>query len=829
MLGQAVSASSGYRGEEKRMTYSTPLQAAEALKRGGFSFVPLKIDGSKEPSIKWKPFQERKPTDQEMTGWYGNGATRGIAALQGKISGNAETIDFDLAELYDLFSEELAKRAPGLGSKLLVAKTPRPGYQVTYRCSIIGRNRALAFGERPARPDDDPKSVYENDAGDFVVKFATIETRGEGGYIVAVGSPARVHKNNRPYELLNGDYEHVPTITSAERDIIFAICEALSDIPPPPESECEYRERIRRERKPGELLPGDDFNERGDVKQLLKDAGWTPCREDRYGELWTRPGKETSEGHSARLFPNGNLYVFTSNASPLEQNRCYDPFGLFAKLKNHTIAAATRILAGLGYGKKTSRVPEAESIAASSGALFDPSDINLRTDFGNAARFLEQHGADTRYSYARKKFFSFTGKLWSDDQAIVEHRASQVVRSLKHAQYPNADEKAAFTHYINSQKPERRNAMLTIARSEIGIQFEAFDADLEIFNVQNGIVDLRTGKLLEHDPKYLCTKISPVRYDQAAECQTWRRFLFEIFNNNEELVGFIRRAVGYSLSGLTREQVFFLLYGTGKNGKSTFLNVLSRLLGDYATHAQMDTFVSRHRNNNGHSEDLARLRGARLVTAIESEESKRLSEGLVKQVTGCDPVTASYKHENSFTYIPIFKLWLAANHKPIIRGTDDGIWRRPLMIPFNVQFEKDPRKVGAGKKLADPKLEAKLFAELPGILNWAIEGFQEWDDDGLNPPKIVTDATEQYRQDSDILGQFIEECLTRKDTRGQGGEKAGAIYTRYCQWAEANGEFKITQTAFGTSMTERGFSKKNIGGRVIYLDTFLVAEEDPAL
>src|SRR5262249_18267329 len=182
------------------------------------------------------------------------------------------------------------------------------------------------------------------------------------------------------------------------------------------------------------------------------------------------------------------------------------------------------------------------------------------------------------------------------------------------------------------------------------------------------------------------------KFEKDATCPQWLKFLADIFDNDQDLIAFIKRAVGYTLSGHTIEQKFFLLYGVGKNGKSTFLAIIRRLLGEYAMHAQMETFTARNHSSNGHTEDLANLCGARMVTAVETEESKRLSEGLIKQITGNDPVTASKKNEHSFTFMPQFKLWLAANHKPVIRGTDEGIWRRPMLIPFNVKFEIDSEK-----------------------------------------------------------------------------------------------------------------------------------------
>ena len=363
----------------------TPETAAAMLQRAGFSFVPAKIDGTKAPSIdSWKDYQSRKPTPKEVEGWYGGGKTRGIAVLMGEISGNAETIDFDLEPLFDPFRAALEERVPGLFARLVQVGTPRPGYQIAYRCKLIGRNRGVAFAERPATEEDvENKRAYANDQGEMVVRYASIETRGEGGYVIGVGSPARVHKNNRPYKFLNGDYERTPVITVGERDIIFEICESLSELPIAPESRADDETEIRRrERKPGDpLLPGDDYNARGDIKALLTKYGWTYCGDSRKGELWARPGKDASEGWSATLFPNGNLYVFSSSAHPLPQcdGHALTPFFIYTTYEHGgDFKAAAKALAKAGFGDPLDK-KKAKSNPADGGTETDAASGQART------------------------------------------------------------------------------------------------------------------------------------------------------------------------------------------------------------------------------------------------------------------------------------------------------------------------------------------------------------------------------------------------------------------------------------------------------------------
>ncbi|MGH9799483.1 MAG: DNA primase family protein, partial [Blastocatellia bacterium] len=322
------------------------------------------------------------------------------------------------------------------------------------------------------------------------------------------------------------------------------------------------------------------------------------------------------------------------------------------------------------------------------------------------------------------------------------------------------------------------------------------------------------------------TKITGVKYDAAATCPRWLQFLAEIFAGDAELIEFVQRAFGYSLTGDTSEQVFFLLYGIGKNGKTTFLNVVRALLGEYGTAAQMDTFSERGKQANGHNEDLARLRGARFVSAVETEESRRLAEGAIKQITGGDPVAASFKGEHVFTYTPQYKIWLAANHRPVIRGTDEGIWRRVLLIPFLEAFETDPEKAKQpGKRAADKNLEKTLLAELSGILNWTIQGCLKWQAKGLPRPERVKAATNQYREDSDILGQYLAQRTTSENSRAQ--TNATEFYRDYYLWCEHSGHYPIKQNQFADGLRDREFSKQKVsGGKIAYVGIGLLAKPE---
>ena len=286
----------------------------------------------------------------------------------------------------------------------------------------------------------------------------------------------------------------------------------------------------------------------------------------------------------------------------------------------------------------------------------------------------------------------------------------------------------------------------------------------------------------------MITKLADVEYRRDAHCPRFEEFMLEIMGGDVQMAAFLQQWIGYCLTGDTREQVLLLLYGLGSNGKSVLLELLRELLGDYQGRANFAAFVEQRGDRPRN--DLARLAGLRLVSALEIGESARLSESVVKTVTGGDTMAARRLYEEEFEFRPQFKLMLAANHRPVIRATDFAMWRRVLLVPFAVTFDGDRR---------DDRLREKLVGELPGILRWAVNGCQSWLEFGLRPPARVLAATSEYRSESDTLGAFLADCC-----RMENSESAGALYRAYAAWAGANGEQPMTSTMFGRRLTERG-------------------------
>ena len=419
-------------------------------------------------------------------------------------------------------------------------------------------------------------------------------------------------------------------------------------------------------------------------------------------------------------------------------------------------------------------------------------------DTGNAARFKDTYGEIVRYSYVRKNWYFYDGKMWLiDQQGMIKTLADRVVEKMKEepvyvpSGVEEEDVKKAFAKHIKKTRNSAgKTNMVKESEHLLPVQPYEFDSDIHLFNVQNGYLDLKTGTLHEHDKSKYFTKISSVEYTDKIDCPLWFKFLNQIFNENTELIEYMQRAVGYSLCGSTQEQMMFILYGNGRNGKSVFLDIITEMFGSYAINIQPQTIMVKQ-NSSGANSDIARLNAARLVTTTEPNEGVRFDEGLVKQLTGGDKVTARFLFENEFDFIPQFKLWMATNHKPIIRGTDDGIWRRLAIVPFTVQIPENE---------IDYNLKNKLKRELKAILHWAVEGYQKWQRDGLKEPLCIKEQREEYRVEMDVVQTFINECCAIKP---HASVQASTLFQAYKNWAHENSQYSMNSTKFGREMGKR--------------------------
>jgi putative DNA primase/helicase len=437
-----------------------------------------------------------------------------------------------------------------------------------------------------------------------------------------------------------------------------------------------------------------------------------------------------------------------------------------------------------------------------------PDGIHL-TDTGNAKIFAMQYGADVRYC-KQIGWFVWDGRRWQrDDTKAIEALAKQTVLDCYSSLPGVADQdlrEKAFKHLVKSESAKSIAAMLALAESELGISIGVgqLDQDQYLFNVLNGTINLHTGELRDHHRGDHITRLAPVNYHAQAQCPRFEKFLAEIFQGNQDLIRFVRQYFGYCLTGSTQEQCFTIFYGCGANGKSTLCKTIQRILGDYASQSPMETFLIKY--GGGIPNDIARLHSARTVFAAESEDGQRLAESLVKQLTGGDLISARFLHHEFFEFEPRFKLILSTNHKPAIRGTDQAVWRRIRLVPFNKAFPPEQQDKG---------LLAALWQERDGIFAWIVRGLQDWQAHGLITPAEVAEATQDYREDQDVIGQFLDECVYETMISALPCQK---LYRIYVWWAKKRGEYVHNDRRFQAAITERGVKRARTEAYRTYLD-----------
>lgn len=438
----------------------------------------------------------------------------------------------------------------------------------------------------------------------------------------------------------------------------------------------------------------------------------------------------------------------------------------------------------------------------------DPADLVTKdfncTDVGNSERLVHRYGENLRFCYPWKSWLLWNGRQWLVDRfgRVNQYGKTTARRIYDEAAAEEEDaRRGELSKWARTSEGERAvRAMLTLAASDVSVPPDLFDADGNLLNLQNGTIELDTLTFREHRREDLCTKLAGVSYDPKATCPKWEAHLELIFDGDPDLIAGVQDLFGYSLLSGNPEQVFNVFFGHGQNGKSVLLAVLRSVLGDYSTHAAASTFMQQE-NDGRPRPDLLALKGARLVTATETEDNKLLAEGLVKAMTGGDPITCRGLFKEEETFLPSHVPVLATNHKPIVRGMDLGIWRRILLWPFEVTIPEDARI---------PGYEQELMAEGSGILNWCLEGLRRYYENGnrLVIPEKVHAATAQYRSDMDVLGPFLrEECVFEHLARCRKPE----LYGRYEDWCKQNGERALSTRKLRDALLERGIEEDRTG------------------
>ncbi len=780
------------------MTTLTPAHAAAvAFLEAGISTVPPAQDGTKMPITAWKMFQQQRPTRQRVDAWYAEGRS-GVGVVCGEVSGGLEMFEFDDLATYDAFLDIAGQ--VGLGDIVDRIRTgyeevtPGGGVHWFLRCSEIEGNTELA--KRPKLPHE-MKDEFDKTQ-------ILIETRGEGGYGITQPSNGNVHPSGGRYVLRSGNIATIATITPEERHDLFDLARWFHQMPKEPPREPRPTSAATGTR------PGDDFNARADWgDDVLTPKGWRYLFTRAGIEYWRRPGKDRGISATINYAGSDLLYVFTSSTE-FEAERSYTKFGAYAVLEHggdHN--AAARFLASRGYGKKDAPPGAAPPQEPPQEPPTDRASTDAtrerpnQSDLGNARRLVQRHGHDLRYCHVWDKWLVWDSRRFKlDDSGEIYRRAKETVGAIYReaaAASDDAERKDIAKHALRSEAESRIKAMVALAESEPGISVRPDDLDRDpwLMSVGNGTLNLQTGKLQPHDRTDLMTKLAPVSYDELAPCPTWLAFLDRVLASKSDLVDFVQRAIGYSLTGRTVERVAFILWGVGRNGKSTLLETMTATMGDYGDRTPTETLLAKR--DTGIPNDVAALKSLRFAFASEAEEGRRLDEAKVKDLTGGDTISARFMRGEWFSFRPEFKLWLGTNHKPVIRGTDHAIWDRLRLIPFEVRIPEHEQ---------DKNLRDKLLAEAPGILAWAVQGCLSWQRDGLGAPQDVKAATAAYRTEQDVFGTFLDDaCLLKPELT----VTAKDLYSAYQRWCEESGEKPMSQKAIGQRLTERGMTSVRIG------------------
>lgn len=425
--------------------------------------------------------------------------------------------------------------------------------------------------------------------------------------------------------------------------------------------------------------------------------------------------------------------------------------------------------------------------------------IQAFTDIGNARWFAELFKDKLKFCHNIGSWFIWDGVRYKmDEQEQVLRFATQAIQEMVKAAADLDDpdvRRALLKHATKTEGYARVKAMVELARHLLSVHVDELDNDKWLLNVNNGVLDLKTGELLSHDCRRSITKLAPVTYDPEATCEIFEKFLSDVFDGNENIINFIQRFLGYCLTGDTSEQVMTFAYGAGgSNGKTTLMELFMNMIGDYGEATGSETFVLKR--NEGIPNDIARLRGSRFVKISELKPNTKLNEALIKQVTGQDKLMARFLRQEFFTFMPEFKMIILTNHKPKLTGDDPALWRRIILIPFLRKFTGDKK---------DKTLPEKLNKEWSGILNWCIVGCLNWQKDGLNPPIEVLNATKEFQEESDVIANWIEECCIEKF---EIKTSISVLYTNFCDWCNRAGEkVFMNQNSFTQKLVEKGYSK----------------------
>lgn len=761
------------------MTDNQLLQAALQLWDAGLCVLPAAADGSKRPGLPWKPYQQERPTRDQVHDWFSSGQHQGLGVVCGQASGALEMLEFEGRAVAEQVAEHATAlaHASGLGDLWqritggYMELTPGGGIHILYRVDgpVAGNTKLAA---RPAMLDelDDRERQVLADKPGTVFSRVLIETRGEGGWVVLAPSGGAVHETGRPWQLLAGGPDTIPTITAAERDQLHHLACVFDRMPAPGEATAAPTSTLFSQPAPAwddeeGVSPGNDYNERTTWDELLIPRGWTRLWTDGAGvTYWRRPGKNMGVSATTGRGGADNLYVF-STSTEFEPERPYDRFGAYAHLEHRDDhSAAATALSAQGYGQRVEKTvpapaPTPPPLHGNLAPVVElhpdgPPPLQIveertyaQSDDGNALQLVQQFGDVIRFVPERGRWLTWTGVRWEwqpQSGGLVREYAKRVARSLSEG------DKTAVAHKKKTLSAAGTGAILAQAETDVRVvvTFDDLDSHPMELNTPAGIVDLATGRLLPADASRLHTKVTACSPDFAADTSRWEKFLADTFSEDAELIGYLQRLVGYSATGVVAQHRLPFAVGSGGNGKGVFLESLMAVLGDYATTAPADFLMVK--THAEHSTEMARLVGMRMVVCSEIADDARFDEKKVQHLTGGDTISARFMRQDYFTFKASHHLWLMGNHKPQVRAGGRAFWRRLRLIPFLNEVPEE--------EMVDDLQGVFLREHGAALMAWIVQGAAQYAADGLREPDSVKAATDGYAADQDTVARFVEDC-----------------------------------------------------------------------
>ncbi len=751
-------------------------EAAHAWRQSGVSVVPILTNGTKRPAVQWAEFQAHAPTLGQVDAWWSNGREFGLALICGHVSGNLEMLELEARACTDTSDRAIQAALDEMGAREIweclcspegyLETSPSGGLHLLYRVS----DHPVPGNTKIAQDED---------------RHVLVETRGEGGYVIAAPTTGLCHPSGKPWQLVMGEYGKLPTITWEQRELLHAALRKALDCSPAPAT------TVATTTSPGSvtvrgpgasITPGDDFEARVDWADILRPHEWTLESTRGRERYWTRPDKDRRDGASAttgRDPGRDRLYVF-STSTIFEPERSYTKFGAYALLNfggDH--AAAARELARLRFGER--RDPAEGIIAPETPTGVSPKAYSL-DEVGNAQRLWDRVRGKYHYIAEEKRILRWDGRTWIEDFDGALTRQAIACTEDMDREARTADDDHLARWAKSSRSRSKLNATTELMRSMPGAtrRIGDFDPHRHLVNLRNGVLNLRTGELVDHDSSLLMTRMLNASYDPDARCPEFEKFMAAVLPD-ETMRSYVQRALGYSLLGDVDQRAMFLIYGPPGTGKSTLLETIREIFGDYATTAAAGTFRGKGRDS-APTNDLHDLRGKRFVITSETAEHATYDEDTLKRLTGRDRIRTRELYQSNQEWIPQCVLWIATNHPPKFSSDDDAVWCRTKLVPFLTQFTGESEVPDLSRNV--------LVPEADGILNWLLAGLRDYQARGLGEPEEVRQAAKTQRRMSDPVARFLEEKIGDGILIDEQHQqiRAGELHLMYQEWSRVNGE-----------------------------------------